>query len=68
MTFCKDAYEATADADCLVITTEWDEFKSLDFDRVKAGMSHPTIVDGRNLLNPAAMRKMGFTYRSVGRA
>ncbi|MBI3273004.1 MAG: UDP-glucose/GDP-mannose dehydrogenase family protein [Planctomycetes bacterium] len=66
--FCKDAYEAAADADCLALVTEWDEFRKLDFERIKSTMSHPTILDGRNFFDPAALKRLGFTYHSVGRA
>ncbi|MFO7591599.1 MAG: nucleotide sugar dehydrogenase, partial [Acidimicrobiia bacterium] len=62
-----DAYEACAGANVLVVLTEWDEFRWLDFDRVAAEMASPTIVDTRNLLDPAAMRRRGFSYVGVGR-
>jgi len=62
-----DAYEACAGADVLAVLTEWDEFRWLDFDRVKAEMCHPAIVDARNLLDPVALRRRGFTYSGVGR-
>ena len=62
-----DPYEACAGADVLVVLTEWDEFRWLDFDRVAAAMVSPTIVDTRNLLDPAAMRRRGFSYVGVGR-
>jgi UDPglucose 6-dehydrogenase len=63
-----DPYEACRDADVLVVLTEWDEFRWLDFDRVGELMT-PTkaVVDGRNLLDPAAMRRRGFNYHGVGR-
>jgi UDPglucose 6-dehydrogenase len=62
-----DAYEACADADVVVVLTEWDEFRWLDFDRVAHLMRSQRIVDARNLLDPAAMRKRGFTYQGLGR-
>ncbi len=62
-----DAYETCAQADVLAVLTEWDEFRWLDFDRVKAAMRRPAIVDGRNLLDPVALRRRGFTYAGVGR-
>jgi UDPglucose 6-dehydrogenase len=62
-----DAYEACTDAQVLVVLTEWDEFRWLDFERVAASMSRAEVVDARNLLDPAAMRHIGFTYRGVGR-
>ena len=65
--FCKDAYEAVKGADCLLVLTEWNEFKELDFKRVKKLLRQPLIVDGRNIYDPAAMRKLGFRYVGVGR-
>jgi len=62
-----DPYEACAGADVLVVLTEWDEFRWLDFERVAAAMASPSIVDARNLLDPAAMRRRGFSYVGVGR-
>jgi UDPglucose 6-dehydrogenase len=62
-----DAYEACADADVVVVLTEWDEFRWLDFDRVGELMRARCIVDARNLLDPAAMRKRGFAYEGLGR-
>jgi len=50
-----------------VVLTEWDEFRWLDFSRVHAAMAVPTIVDARNLLDPAALRRMGFEYSGIGR-
>ena len=67
VTFCKDAYETARRADCLVILTEWSQFKTLQWRRIKSLMSHPVIVDGRNLFNPDQMRKSGFRYYSIGR-
>jgi UDPglucose 6-dehydrogenase len=63
-----DAYEAAAGASVLALLTEWDEFRWLDFERVRGLMQPPyALVDARNLLDPAAMRRRGFAYQSVGR-
>ncbi len=62
-----DMYEALKDADALVISTDWDEFKSPDFAKIKGLMKSPVIFDGRNLYRLAAMDEAGFTYHSVGR-
>jgi UDPglucose 6-dehydrogenase len=67
VTFCGSALEAAAGADCALLLTEWDEFRTLDLRKLKKAMAHPTMLDGRNLYDPARMRAMGFTYRSVGR-
>jgi UDPglucose 6-dehydrogenase len=63
-----DAYEAASGASVLALLTEWDEFRWLDFERVRSSMRSPfAVVDARNLLDPAAMRHRGFAYQSVGR-
>ena len=64
---CKDPYEAARGADCLVVVTEWNEFKELDFAKVKKLLKRPLVVDCRNIYDPEAMKKMGFTYVGVGR-
>jgi UDPglucose 6-dehydrogenase len=63
-----DAYDAVRDAQLLAVLTEWDEFRWLDFGRVVEAMAAPRgLVDARNLLDPAAMRRRGFAYVGVGR-
>jgi UDPglucose 6-dehydrogenase len=62
-----DAYEAVTGAEVVALLTEWDQFRWLDFTRVAALVAAPRVVDARNLLDPAAMRRLGFTYRGVGR-
>ncbi len=62
-----DPYEATTGASVVVVLTEWDDFRWLDFARVKALMKVPSIVDARNLLDPAAVRRIGFAYTGIGR-
>jgi UDPglucose 6-dehydrogenase len=61
------AIEATEGADALVLLTEWNEFRWLDFDRVKKAMRAPVIVDARNHLDPHTLRQLGFSYEGVGR-
>jgi UDPglucose 6-dehydrogenase len=63
--FCTDAYEVCKDADCLLILTEWIEFKELDLEKVRSLMKNPMIIDGRNVYDPEDMN--GFKYISVGR-
>jgi UDPglucose 6-dehydrogenase len=65
--FAPDAYACVEGADALVIVTEWDEFRALDLDRVKAGLEAPVVVDLRNIYRPGEMRRRGFAYTSVGR-
>ena len=62
-----DAYDACDGANVLAILTEWDQFRWLDYTRVVKAMAEPKVVDARNLLDPAAMRRLGFTYQGVGR-
>jgi UDPglucose 6-dehydrogenase len=65
--YAKTAYDAAKDAEALLIATEWDEFRNLDWDRIRDAMARPLIVDGRNLLSPREMKDRGFEYRSFGR-
>ncbi len=62
-----DPYDAAAGAHVVALLTEWDEFRWLDFDRIAELVANPAIVDARNLLDPAAMRRRGFGYFGVGR-
>jgi UDPglucose 6-dehydrogenase len=64
----EDMYEALQGADALVVCTDWDEFKSPDFDRIAKAMNRRVIFDGRNLYRQAQMAQLGFSYYSVGRA
>ena len=63
-----DPYAACDGASVLVVLTEWDEFRWLDFDKVMGLMARPAIVDGRNLLDPAALKRRGFAYEGIGRS
>jgi UDPglucose 6-dehydrogenase len=67
VTWCMDAYDAAKGADGLAILTEWNEFRALDFDRLKSLMKTPLIVDLRNIYNPGEMAAAGFQYASIGR-
>jgi UDPglucose 6-dehydrogenase len=62
-----DPYDVCEGAGVLAVLTEWDEFRWLDFDRVLAALGHPAVLDARNLLDPVALRRRGFTYEGVGR-
>ena len=66
--FCDDAYTALDGADGVVILTEWNEFRALDFAKVKSLLKKPLMVDLRNIYRPAQMAQAGFRYVSVGRA
>ena len=65
--FCKDAYQAAKGSDCLIVVTEWNEFKELDFKKIKKLMRQPVLVDGRNIYDPREMKKLGFKYIGIGR-
>jgi UDPglucose 6-dehydrogenase len=64
---CKNAYEAVEGADALAILTEWQEFRSPDFERLKTLLKSPVIFDGRNLYDPAMVNRFGLTYYAIGR-
>jgi UDPglucose 6-dehydrogenase len=65
--YSREPYEVAQDADALLILTEWPEFAQLDWARIYSMMGRPLVLDGRNLLNPAAMMDLGFEYYSFGR-
>jgi UDPglucose 6-dehydrogenase len=68
VTFCDDAYSCAKGAAALVIVTEWEQFRALDFDRLKAVMAQPVLVDLRNVYRPDEMARRGFAYEGIGRA
>jgi UDPglucose 6-dehydrogenase len=65
---CESPYAVAEGADALVLATDWNEFKQLDFDRIYQIMRQPIIIDGRNLWNADTLRGIGFTYMGIGRA
>lgn len=67
ITYCKDAYDAAKESDCLVVMTEWNQFKELNFKRLKKLLKTPAIIDGRNIYDPEMLKKMGFSYTGMGR-
>jgi UDPglucose 6-dehydrogenase len=62
-----DPYAAAREADALILATEWPEFLNLDWEKIRAEMARPLLMDGRNLFNPKEIRALGFEYESVGR-
>jgi UDPglucose 6-dehydrogenase len=66
--FCKDAYSCAEGASVLVIVTEWEQFRALDFERLKTVMAQPVLVDLRNVYRPEEIARHGFVYESIGRA
>jgi UDPglucose 6-dehydrogenase len=68
VTYCSDPYEAAEGADAIVIVTEWDEFRQVNWDRIRSAVERPLVLDGRNMLDPQEMARHGFHYISVGRS
>jgi UDPglucose 6-dehydrogenase len=67
VTFCSDPYSTVKGCDALLVATEWNEFRTLDFEHVKRLLKQPNIIDGRNIYEPEEMRKAGFNYVGIGR-
>jgi UDPglucose 6-dehydrogenase len=67
LTYCQNAYDAAQGADALVIMTEWNQFRNLDWARLRQAMTGRVVVDLRNVYNPQRVREEGFIYHSVGR-
>jgi UDPglucose 6-dehydrogenase len=65
--YCESPYEAAAGADAVAVITEWNEFKFLNLERLRAAMRRPVVFDGRNIWEPERMRRLGFEYHSIGR-
>lgn len=67
VTYCSDPYALAKGCDCLLLLTEWEEFKKLDFKRIKKTMKHAIIFDGRNLYHDQKLDELGFEYYGIGR-
>jgi UDPglucose 6-dehydrogenase len=67
ITFAENQYDALKNADALIIATEWNEFRTPDFDKIGSTLKTKAIFDGRNLFDPTQMEKLGFHYESIGR-
>ncbi|MFM7626084.1 MAG: UDP binding domain-containing protein, partial [Gammaproteobacteria bacterium] len=67
LALCAHASDTLEGADALAIVTEWQEFRSPDFDLLKEKLAAPVVFDGRNLYDPALMARRGFTYYAIGR-
>ncbi len=65
--YCKDPYATAAECDCLLLLTEWDEFRDLDFKKIATLMKQPLLFDGRNLYYNKGLEKLGFEYYGIGR-
>ncbi len=66
LVLCQNPYAVAEDADALLLATEWNEFKSMDFKRIKDSMHGRVILDGRNIWDEQELHEMGFTYFGVG--
>jgi len=67
VTYCENIYDAASSADCVILMTEWNEFKEIDWQRVKRVMKHPAVLDGRNIYDGEKLRRLGFKYSGMGR-
>jgi UDPglucose 6-dehydrogenase len=65
--YCGDAYQAAEGADAILIVTEWDEFRQMDWGRLLATVEQPLVIDGRNVFVPEEISRKGFRYVSIGR-
>ncbi|MCS7225144.1 MAG: UDP-glucose/GDP-mannose dehydrogenase family protein, partial [Armatimonadetes bacterium] len=68
LVFCSSPLEASDGSHALLILTDWEEFRHLNWNLVKSRMASPIIIDGRNLLDPNTLKEAGFDYYGVGRA
>jgi UDPglucose 6-dehydrogenase len=67
ISYCQDEYEACKGADCLVIVTEWNQFRKLDMERIKSLLREHNLADLRNIYEPTKIKNLGFNYTCVGR-
>jgi UDPglucose 6-dehydrogenase len=67
VSYSTNQYDILEGADALVVITDWNEYRTPDFDRIKSALNQPLIVDGRNLYKPDRMSKAGFSYVPLGR-
>jgi UDPglucose 6-dehydrogenase len=68
LALCDSAHDALKGADALAIVTEWQEFRSPDYDMIKKELSDPVIFDGRNLYDPDLLKTLGLSYYAIGRS
>ncbi len=67
LSLCRNRDETLKGADGLIVVTEWNEFRSPDFQYIKSTLKQPVIFDGRNLYDPEYLSQMGFTHYAIGR-
>jgi len=68
ITYCENEYDAAKGSDCLVIATEWNQFRNLDLLRIKELLKTPILIDLRNLYELEKVKELGFTYEGLGRS
>ena len=64
---CEKAEDVAEGVDCVIVATEWKEFRDLNWKQIQTRMISPLLFDGRNLLDPKEMKSLGFVYTSIGR-
>jgi UDPglucose 6-dehydrogenase len=67
MRYCEDEYEASENVDAIILMTEWNQFRSLNLETIKANMREYYFFDLRNIYSKESMKELGFKYFSVGR-
>ncbi|MDA9872712.1 UDP-glucose/GDP-mannose dehydrogenase family protein [Saprospiraceae bacterium] len=67
ITFCDNQYDAIEGTDALAVVTEWNVFRTPDYDRIMSSLREPVVFDGRNVFDPVDMKERGFVYSSIGR-
>ena len=67
ITFCDNQYDAIEDADALAVITEWNAFRTPDYNKILSSLKEPIVFDGRNVFDPEDMKERGFVYSSIGR-
>jgi UDPglucose 6-dehydrogenase len=65
--FAAGQFDAVSDADALIVCTEWNEFRTPDFDRIASLLKEKVVFDGRNLYEVSKLEELGFSYESIGR-
>jgi len=65
--YCKNPYDAAQGSDAILLLTEWNEFKQIDFQKLKSVVKQTVVLDGRNLYDPQEMAERGFAYHGMGR-
>jgi len=65
--FFQNPYQALKGAEAFLLVTEWEEYKNLDFKKIKKSMKSPIVIDGRNIYNRDKLKNLGFIYEGIGR-